>query len=342
MSGYANANKDYEGASKFKWGGWGKKKERPKQDTIPQIDPLGPGTLSLSEGIVDNDNDDNIFSPPESSQNDQKTQAAALIKQSLGEPDGYLKVTASPKATVWRYASNVNDGHVRNNVGEAQGKLEEDTVISYYKVKDAETTNNRYYIQWRSHVGWIDKSAVTKTEETPDDTANINTSVNPRTINYKQYDSRWAKIKYGKKFTDYSHGGCGPTSMANILVQFGHKEVTPVEVGELSVKWGTRQKGGTSPELFTKAAEYYGIPYPVHYDPGSCKTGLEVMKGRSGKYAIAYVKSSKWGNGHFLTIYGYDGQNVYIDDPNTWNEKDNAASFLKNDIKKERGMWVFG
>ena len=341
MSEFANANADYEGGSGLGWFRWGKKKEeRPKEELIPEIEPRGPGKITLSEGLIP-DNDDS-FKPIESPYHKQKTQAAALIKQSLGEPDGYLKVTDSVKAVVWRHAVDVRDGHVRDSVGGADVRLPYGRVVSYYKVNDAETTNGRYYIQSRSHVGWVDQRAFTETDEIPDDTVNLNPSINPRTINYKQYDSRWGKIKYGKKYTDYSHGGCGPTSMANILVQFGHKEVTPVEVGELSVKWGTRLSGGTTPELFTKAAQHYGIPQPVHYAPSSCNTGFESMKGTSGKYAIAYVKSKKWGDGHFLTVYGYDGVNVYIDDPNTWNEKDNASSFIKNDMKNGRGMWVFG
>ncbi len=53
-----------------------------------------------------------------------------------------------------------------------------------------------------------------------------------------------------------------------------------------------------------------------------------------------FCYSSMYGKGgHYMTIYGYDGTDVYFDDPNSWNEKHEAKDFVNKHVAK--GIWVF-
>ena len=71
--------------------------------------------------------------------------------------------------------------------------------------------------------------------------------------NFKQYDSRWAKVQYsscGDKSQTIKSSGCGPTSMADIVAQWWDDEATPPLLAKLALDWGCRTKNsGTSGAL---------------------------------------------------------------------------------------------
>ena len=260
-------------------------------------------------------------------------------KSDVGEKVGNLKL----KEDVVVYREESKRARTRNVVG----NLNKGDIVSYYTVNGTILSNNRYYIQSSGRYGWVDKAKAEITNDAAT-TKEAIADVNTRTPNYKQFDSRWGNLYYGKDktYSTYSEGGCGPTSMANVVAKMKNASVTPDVMGELSTSIGTRPKnsGTNGPTFFPAAAAKYGLSV-THYNKGSkgktAKEGLEAMKGNSGKYAVVHVGSGKWsGGGHFMTIYGYDGTKVYIDDPNTWNEEDDAASFCEKEVSK--GIWVFG
>ena len=262
--------------------------------------------------------------------------APANAQSDISDKVGNLRVKVN--TNVARH--DTSHARVRNTVG----SLAKGDIVSYYKVNGRVTTSNRYYISSNGCYGWVPVSAVEATDDAAKPKAAVS-GVNARSTNYKQFDARWGNMFYGKdkSYSTYSEGGCGPTSMANIVATMKDSSVTPDVIGSYSTSIGARPKsGGTIGDLlFKNAASKYGLSV-THYSAGAnALKGLETMKGASGKYAIVNVgNGSKWGgSGHFMTIYGFDGTNVYIDDPNTWNDQDDAKRFCNNDIKN--GLWVF-
>ena len=307
------------------------------------------------------------------------------------KPDGYLKIVGieAPKPrriknktsrkapvannesantkigpAIHRHSNDEKKG-ARTLVGRASKGYNDEalpigTVVGFFKVPGrdgalVDTLDNRYYITYQTHVGWIDaKSVVTATNEEAasfdESDSHKNADINPRTINYKQFDNRWGAIpyapykdgKYEAGYSDYSVAGCCPTSLANIAVVYGKKDVTPVEAGNVALELGVRttNKGTIGEEYYEPAAARLGLPKPEHYSKTDALKGLKTMQGKSGKYAAVNVRSAMYGSGgHYMTIYGYDGTYVYFDDPNSWNEKHNAKDFVNKHVAK--GIWVF-
>ena len=76
-----------------------------------------------------------------------------------------------------------------------------------------------------------------------------------RPINYKQIDKKWKDLIYtyngthSKKQT-IDNSGCGPTSMADIVVTYWGYKIMPVEMCKLAVNKRYRRKtGGTDGKL---------------------------------------------------------------------------------------------
>ena len=75
-------------------------------------------------------------------------------------------------------------------------------------------------------------------------------------VDYKQYDSKWAKKMYsnhGDKSQTIKSSGCGPTAMADIVATLIDSTVTPATLADLSMKWGCRTySDGTAWSFFPK------------------------------------------------------------------------------------------
>lgn len=131
----------------------------------------------------------------------------------------------------------------------------------------------------------------------PVNTANGTNSVKP--VDYKQYDSRWAKVvytqnnTYNKKQTIKS-GGCGPTSAADIVATWWDKSITPKELCALAVKHGYRTKNdGTAWSFFKFIANRYGTSKFVQ------TSSFATMQGclEDGGYVVVSFRPSKWTSG---------------------------------------------
>ena len=120
-------------------------------------------------------------------------------------------------------------------------------------------------------------------------------------INNKAISSLYATAKKSNGGNStISSSGCGVTSYANC------KGITPTAAAELAMQSGYRIYGsGTSGALFTANGG----------TATTAKAGLNAVA--EGKYLIASVGPSIWTSaGHYILIYGYDGTNVYVSDPN--------------------------
>ncbi len=116
---------------------------------------------------------------------------------------------------------------------------------------------------------------------------------NKQPVNYKQYDSRWGKIKYSTHTSSQTikNSGCGPTAMADIVATWWDKSVTPKEMAALSVKNGFRTyNSGTSWNFFKFVAQKYKAAKFVQTKTiATLKNALN-----EGAYAVVSFGPSKW------------------------------------------------
>lgn len=112
-------------------------------------------------------------------------------------------------------------------------------------------------------------------------------------VNYKQYDSRWGKIKYSTHTSSQTikNSGCGPTAMADIVATWWDKSVTPKEMAALSVKNGFRTyNSGTSWNFFKFVAQKYKAAKFVQTKTiATLKNALN-----EGAYVVVSFGPSKW------------------------------------------------
>lgn len=142
--------------------------------------------------------------------------------------------------------------------------------------------------------------------------------------NFKQGDSRWGKKMYsnhGDKSQTMASSGCGPTSMADIVAQWWDKDCTPWTLAQLSMEWGTRTyDSGTTSTFFRKAQAKYGAS--KYLTTSSLDTARNCLT--EGGYVVVCFGPGKSGQagyrkwtkgGHYCTIWGYDGDTYFINDP---------------------------
>ena len=134
-------------------------------------------------------------------------------------------------------------------------------------------------------------------------------------VNYKQYDSRWGKIKYSTHTSSQtiSNSGCGPTSMADIIATWYDKNFTPKEACALAVKNGYRTyDSGTAWGYFKFIANRYKVSKFVQTDSFATMQGCLA----AGGYVVVSFRPSKWTKGgHYCCLWKDDGKTIYVNDP---------------------------
>lgn len=141
---------------------------------------------------------------------------------------------------------------------------------------------------------------------------------------FKQYDSRWGSKMYsknGNKSQTMKSSGCGPTAMADIVAAWWDKNVTPYDLAQKSLKWGTRTaNSGTSSTFFRKCQADYGAS--KYLTRSSLDDAIQCLQegglvvccfGPGTKGKAGYQKWTK--GGHYTCIWKYDGNYFYINDP---------------------------
>lgn len=122
--------------------------------------------------------------------------------------------------------------------------------------------------------------------------------VNKKPVDYKQYDSKWGKIKYSTHTSSQTiaNSGCGPTSMADIVATWWNKKITPKELCKLSVDNGYRTyDSGTAWGFFGFCAKKYKAAKFIQ------TTSIATLKAslQQGAYAVVSFRPSKWTKGGF-------------------------------------------
>lgn len=150
-------------------------------------------------------------------------------------------------------------------------------------------------------------------------------------VDYKQYDSKWAKKMYSNhndKSQTMKSSACGPTSMADIVATLIDSKITPPDLADLSMKWGCRTySSGTAWSFFPKIAEHFGFSkYVKSSTLAALKSCLD-----SGGYIVASMGKGYWTNGgHFICVWKYEGGYIYANDPaSSKRTKQKETDFMK-------------
>ena len=149
--------------------------------------------------------------------------------------------------------------------------------------------------------------------------------VNKQPVSYFQTDPRWANVSYSAKgeSTTIGRAGCGPTSMAMVLATWADPSVTPKTECAWALKNGFKAPHqGTYYSYFVPAAKRYGL---TCYQVNSARiygnansTAHTTAKNAvdNGDLVIACMGEGLWtSSGHYIVVYGIEGNMVYINDP---------------------------
>lgn len=158
-------------------------------------------------------------------------------------------------------------------------------------------------------------------------------------VDYKQYDSKWAKIMYsnhGDKSQTIKSSGCGPTAMADIVATLIDSSVTPATLAALSMDWGCRTySSGTAWSFFPKIADRYGFSkYSKASTLATLKSCLD-----SGGYIVASMGKGYWtSGGHYICVWKYDASYIYANDPAS---KSRKKQKIEDFMKQRKALFCF-
>ena len=156
-------------------------------------------------------------------------------------------------------------------------------------------------------------------------------------VDYKQTDNKWGGLPYavdGETSTIKS-AGCGPTSLADVLAAIVSPYIDPVTLASWARMKNYKVKAsGTSYNFFVPCAAAYGVTVRrlntanVYGKSTNAVHAQALEELKKGNWLIACMGKGNWtSSGHYIVVYGYQGGNVYINDPastkatracNTW------------------------
>lgn len=154
---------------------------------------------------------------------------------------------------------------------------------------------------------------------------------------FLQGDRRWGHYKYGTG--TISSSGCGPTSLAMIVV--GLKEsldINPKVVANYAESKGWKSKQGTSWELFTAGASHYGLTgTQVSYNAKSITENL-----RAGRPMICSMKPGHFTKGgHFIVLRGItENGKILVNDPAS-SKRSNQEWDVTVIANEAKAAWAF-
>ena len=166
--------------------------------------------------------------------------------------------------------------------------------------------------------------------------------------NYKQYDTRWAKLGYPKSPYFIKDCGCGEVAICNCIIEIAkYKNETPKTIQPYCKQYAAPNGNGTYFSGIPKMMEHYGMTeVEEHQTMG--ELWKELAKG--GRVAIYLMGNRKGGNkgvhwtssAHFVCSVDYkvkDGKHyVYVKDSNSTSELRNGwityEDNMRNDVSR--------
>lgn len=168
-------------------------------------------------------------------------------------------------------------------------------------------------------------------------------------IDYKQTDVKWKTNKYAVKGESSTIGsaGCGPTAMADVLAAIVSPYIDPLTCASWARMKGYKvYKSGTSYNYPVAQGAAYGVTVRrlntsnVYGNSGHSvhEQALDALK--KGHWLIACMGKGLWtSSGHYIVVYGYQSDNVYINDPASTAAKRACASWLTF-INQVKYYWI--
>lgn len=166
--------------------------------------------------------------------------------------------------------------------------------------------------------------------------------------NYKQYDTRWAKLGYPKKPWYIKNCGCGEVSICNCIIETSkYKNETPKTIQPYCKQFAAPNGNGTYFAGIPKMMAHYGMTEVKEHQTMS-SLWKELKKG--GRVAIYLMGSRKggskkvhWtGSAHFVCSVDYKEKNgkhyVYVKDSNSTSSLRNGwityEENMRNDVSR--------
>lgn len=149
--------------------------------------------------------------------------------------------------------------------------------------------------------------------------------MNDKPVSYLQTDPRWGNVSYSAKgeSTTIGRAGCGPTAMAMVLATWADASVNPKTEAMWALAHGYKAPNqGTYYGYFPPAAKRYNLTcYQLNaasiYGNANSSHHTTVKNALSnGDLVIACMGKGLWtSSGHYVVVYGIEGNMVYINDP---------------------------
>lgn len=154
---------------------------------------------------------------------------------------------------------------------------------------------------------------------------------------WKQTDKRWRDKKIGSM--TLGAGGCGPTSIANIVSPLLKKNITPAKVWAYMKKKGYLIPGaGSTWNGITQTLKHYGIAFSVTYNDSLVKKSL-----KRGDWVLALAGPSRWTtSGHYFVIYKLksDGR-IRVSDPYSGSDYCQECGTLSEYLRANKCNWIY-
>lgn len=153
-----------------------------------------------------------------------------------------------------------------------------------------------------------------------------------------QWDSRWGYAPYGNNNIGIS--GCGPTCLSMVIYGLKRDEsATPDVLAEVGMNGGYYvMDQGTDWSFMTETAQAYGVMVSQH--PYADKEMMKSCLDSGGLIITSMTPGDFTDKGHFIVIYGYEGDEFQVNDPfsNTNSSKAWDYETLAKQIKQ---VWMY-
>lgn len=153
---------------------------------------------------------------------------------------------------------------------------------------------------------------------------------------WKQTDSRWRNKRMGSM--TLGGGGCGPTSIANLISPLLKKNYTPAKVWDYMKKRGYLIPGaGSTWAGITATLKHYGIDFKVTYNDNEVRAYLE-----KGWWMIGLCGPSRWtSSGHYIVIYKLTKTgHILVSDPYSSSDYCQKDAYLSEYLKCNKCNWI--
>jgi hypothetical protein len=139
-----------------------------------------------------------------------------------------------------------------------------------------------------------------------------------------QWDDRWGYNDYAGEILGIS--GAAPTCMSMVAYYLtGDVSATPAYFATYATNNGhTLERGGTDPSLFTQGAVQYGLKVT---EVPNVKGAVEQYLKAGIPVVVQVTKGAFTDTGSYIVLYGMDGENILLRDPNSIDNSEASHSW---------------